>query len=109
MFDEIYLNFRIRGYAEACKSFRSRQEFSNEYLLAKIGFDTAENEPFNFHNFSCLQGFKFHRAVVSQRTDAKDAMSTPTSCRARSRLHRRQLGLRVYYVESRSSAKGWRT
>ena len=26
---------------------RSRQELSNEYLLAKIGFDTAENEPCN--------------------------------------------------------------
>ena len=24
---------------------RSRREFSNEYLLAKFGFDTAENEP----------------------------------------------------------------
>ena len=33
---------------------------SNEYLLAKIGFDTAENEPFNFHNFSSLQGSHFH-------------------------------------------------
>ena len=28
-----------------CKSCRSRQELSNEYLLAKIGVDTAENEP----------------------------------------------------------------
>ena len=27
------------------KSGRSRQELSNEYLLANIGFDTAENEP----------------------------------------------------------------
>ena len=52
--------------AKACKSCRSRQELSNEYFLAKIGFDTAENEPFNFHNFSSLQGFNFHRAVVSQ-------------------------------------------
>ena len=31
--------------AKACKSCRSRQELSNEYLLAKIGVDTAENEP----------------------------------------------------------------
>ena len=31
--------------AKACKSCRSRQELSNEYLLAKFGFDTAENEP----------------------------------------------------------------
>ena len=35
------------------------------YLLATIGFDTAENEPSNSHNFSSLQGFNFHRAVVS--------------------------------------------
>ena len=28
-----------------CKSCRSRQELSNEYFLAKIGVDTAENEP----------------------------------------------------------------
>ena len=28
-----------------CKSYRSRQELSNEYLLAKLGVDTAENEP----------------------------------------------------------------
>ena len=27
-----------------CKSCPSRQELSNEYLLAKIGVDTAENE-----------------------------------------------------------------
>ena len=27
------------------KKCRSRQELSNEYLLAKSGFDTAENEP----------------------------------------------------------------
>ena len=46
-------------------SFRT-DSYSNEYLLAKIGFDTAENEPFNFHNFSSLQGFHFHRAVVSK-------------------------------------------
>ena len=29
-----------------CKSCKSRQEFSNGYLLAKIGVDTAENGPF---------------------------------------------------------------
>ena len=27
------------------KIYRSRQELSDEYLLAKFGFDTAENEP----------------------------------------------------------------
>merc|ERR1712159_588803 len=30
---------------------RSRRELSNEYLLAKIGFDTAENEPCEVHKF----------------------------------------------------------
>ena len=36
------------------------------YLFAVLGFDTAENEPFNFHNCSSLQGSDFHRAVVSE-------------------------------------------
>ena len=45
------------------KSFLTSSDFCN--LVAKLGFDTAENEPFNFHNFSSLQGFDFHRAVVS--------------------------------------------
>ena len=31
--------------AEVCESCRSRQELSNECLLANFGFDTAENEP----------------------------------------------------------------
>ena len=33
---------RSRQERESC---RSRQELSNEYLLAQIGVDTAENEP----------------------------------------------------------------
>ena len=41
--------------------------YSNEYLLAKIGFDTAENEPFNFHNFSSLQGFKLKKKKGKKR------------------------------------------
>ena len=32
-----------------CKSCGSRQELSNEYLLAKSGVDTAENEPLKVH------------------------------------------------------------
>ena len=31
-----------------------RDSYSNEYLLAKFGFDTAENEPINCYNFSSL-------------------------------------------------------
>ena len=30
--------------ATVCTSCRSREELSNEYFLAKIGVDTAENE-----------------------------------------------------------------
>ena len=39
---------------KACKFGASRQELSNEYSLftCKIGVDTADNEPFDFHNFS---------------------------------------------------------
>ena len=32
--------------AKECKSCRSRRELSNEHLIAKIGFDLAEKEPF---------------------------------------------------------------
>ena len=52
--DEHLLNCWCRRGAKECKSDKPRQELSNEYLLAKFGYDTAENEPFNFHNFSSL-------------------------------------------------------
>ena len=68
--------------AKACKSCRSRQELSNEYFLAKIGFDTSENEPFNFLNFSSLQGFNFHRAVVSTGQTARQRGESTTMNRA---------------------------
>ena len=44
-FEENLLKYWGLGGAKACKSCRSRQELSNEYLLAKFGVDTAENEP----------------------------------------------------------------
>ena len=40
---------RLKNGAKVCKSCTSRQELSNEYLLAKIGVDTAENEPLKVH------------------------------------------------------------
>ena len=43
--DDFWLKFWDLSGAKVCKSCRSRQELSNEYLLAKIGVDTAENEP----------------------------------------------------------------
>ena len=39
----------MRSGAEVYQSCRSRQELSNERFLAKIGVDTAENEPLNVH------------------------------------------------------------
>ena len=36
--------FELGEVQKECKSDRSRQELSNEYVLAKIVFDTAENE-----------------------------------------------------------------
>ena len=42
--DEMLLNVWGRGGAKECKSDRYRQELSNERLVAKFGFDTAENE-----------------------------------------------------------------
>ena len=36
---------KVQKCVDLCKSCRSRQELSNEYLPAKFGFDTAENEP----------------------------------------------------------------
>ena len=47
--DEILLKICDRRGTKRCKSDRSRQELSNEYLVAKIGVDTAENEPLKVH------------------------------------------------------------
>ena len=44
-FAEILLKFWILSGAKVCKTCRSRKMLSNEYLLAKIGADTEENEP----------------------------------------------------------------
>ena len=45
MLQELLRNILALSGAKACKYCRSRQELSNESLLAKIGFDAAENEP----------------------------------------------------------------
>ena len=42
-FDEKFLKYWGLSGAKACKSCRSRQELSNEYLLAKFGVDIEEN------------------------------------------------------------------
>ena len=47
---------------------RSRREFSNEYLLAKFGLDTAENEPdfkLIYVFIFTIQGFHFALCIPS--------------------------------------------
>ena len=41
----MFADFWSLSGAKVCEACRSCQELSNEYLLAKIGVDTAENEP----------------------------------------------------------------
>ena len=43
-FDENLLKSCEWSGAKECQSNRSRQELSNEYLIARIGFDRAESE-----------------------------------------------------------------
>ena len=44
--EALFIVFRLESKgAEVCKSCRSRQELSNEYLLENFGIDTAENGP----------------------------------------------------------------
>ena len=50
--DDNFLKYWGLSGAKACRSCRYRQELSNEYiviLLAKIGVDTAQNEPLEVH------------------------------------------------------------
>ena len=47
--DDCLMKFEGLSNAEVCKFCRSRQELSNECLLAKIGVDTAENELLKVH------------------------------------------------------------
>ena len=49
IFTKIVTIFLLKNWilsgAKVCKSCRSRKMLKNEYLVAKIGVDTAENEP----------------------------------------------------------------
>ena len=57
---------------------RSRRELSNEYLLAKIGVDTAENEPLQVCPLSAYRSPRFPpTSGVAQRTRAT---SGPRRC-----------------------------
>ena len=43
--DKKLLGIGVWRGAKECKSSRSRKMLKNDYLVAKIGVDTAENEP----------------------------------------------------------------
>ena len=67
---------------------RSRQELSNEYLLAKIGVDTAENEPLKVHSIFQPWDINFTeppRPQVAEETGWKlchaDVFRAPPHCR----------------------------
>ena len=48
---------------------RSRRELSNEYLLAKIGVDTADNEPLEVCGENSIQ-YSLHSLLPSDTVDA---------------------------------------
>ena len=50
--------FLFIGGFDSSALCRSRRELSNEYLLAKFGFDTAKNEPYYFE-ISSSREFEF--------------------------------------------------
>ena len=48
---------------------RSRRELSNEYLLAKFGFDTAENEPCKVCPLSAYRSPRFNKEFFGQMAE----------------------------------------
>ena len=68
--EAFFLVFRLESQgAKACKSCRSRQELSNEYLLANIGVDTAENEPLEVWGENSIQ-YSLHSVIMVPCTSA---------------------------------------
>ena len=83
--DDFWLKFWDLSGAKECKSCRYRQELSNEYLLAKIGVDTAENEPLKVRRkiqsiFHSPLSWETHRTPSSWGTWTR----TSTRCLPRS-------------------------
>ena len=61
-FDGILLKFRDSSSARMFKSCRSRKTLQKEYLVVKIGVDTAENGP---SKVSIILGFLLENARVT--------------------------------------------
>ena len=64
-YDDFWVKFLYLSGAKVCTSCRSRRELPNEYLVAKIGVDTAENEPVKVVWFSSY-GINLHRPSPSR-------------------------------------------
>ena len=58
-FDEFLLKFWDLSGAKDCKSCRSRKTLQNDYLVAIVAVDTAENEPSKVWSFCCKIGERF--------------------------------------------------
>ena len=69
--DDFWLKFWDLGGAKVCKSCGSRQELSNEYLFAKIGLDTAENEPLR----GSITDLSDHRVPITYRASCSENKS----------------------------------
>ena len=79
--------------AKACKSCRSRQEPSNEYLLAKFGFDKAENGALKFaKNLPKVSKYvrKKHRMAVEVREAAVAQEAEAVQAALRAEAERQQ-------------------
>ena len=68
---------------------RSRRELSNEYLLAKFGFDTAENEPCKVCPLSVYRSPRFSTYCVecehkTKKSNCKIVFSNNISCMVQS-------------------------
>ena len=67
--------FSKRSGAKVCESGRSRKMLPNASFLAKIGVDTAENEPFVGH--CSIFGWKFQPILAAGRRAARPRPSGP--------------------------------
>ena len=79
--------------AEACKSCRSRQELSNEYLFAKFGVDAGENEPCKVCSFGCEKSGKGSISNLSTKVHTDRGPSRhlrPSNERKRGRMSCKQ-------------------
>ena len=81
---------------------RSRRELSNEYLVAKIGFDTAENEPCEVCPLSEMS-LAWTKCALGGRSFAFDR--GPRRCADRDRQPEGDLGGHAAGLQTRNSGE----